>query len=203
MAKKESTFFNMVLVLFLVTLIASTSLGIIYSITKEPIEKAKIAIKITAINEVVPTFNNIPLNESSSVKLDKDSLIIYPATYDGKIVGTAIESFTNKGFSGKIRLMIGFLPDGSINNITVLEHKETPGLGDKMEKKKSDFSKQFIGKNPKSFKLKVTKDGGDVDAITAATISSRAFCDAIQNAYSTYLSLENELIKIDTTQVEN
>jgi electron transport complex protein RnfG len=82
--------------------------------------------------------------------------------------------------------MVGLLPDGSINNISVLEHKETPGLGDKMQKNKSSWSEQFNGKNPGSFKLAVTKDGGDVDAITAATISSRAYTDAVKRAYETY-----------------
>ncbi len=200
MTKKESSFLNMVLTLLIVTLLSSTSLGIIYSITKEPIEKAKIAIKIAAINEVVPEFNNIPLNESESIHINKDSLVIYPAKKDGQKVGTAIETFSNKGFGGKIKLMVGFLPDGTLNNISVMEHKETPGLGDKMQKEKSSFSEQFAGKNPSTYKLKVVKDGGDVDAITAATISSRAFCDAVQSAYNTFISLE---VKNDSTQVEN
>ena len=200
MAKRESTFINMIFVLFAVTLISATSLGLIYSITKEPIEEAKTAIKIAAINEVVPTFNNIPLMESESVHLDKDSLIVYPAKKDSIFVGVAIETFSNKGFGGKIKLMVGFLPDGTINNISVMEHKETPGLGDKMDKRKSDYSLQFQGKNPKNYKLKVKKDGGNVDAITAATISSRAFCDAVQNAYNTFTSLKFEN---DSTQIEN
>ena len=68
-------------------------------------------------------------------------------------------------------------------NITVLEHKETPGLGTKMTEPL--FKNQFIQKNPSEFILKVKKDGGPVDAITAATISSRAFCDAVQRAYNT------------------
>ncbi len=83
--------------------------------------------------------------------------------------------------------MIGFLPDGTIKDVAVLEHKETPGLGDKMERKKSDWSLQFQGQNPATFKIAVTKDGGDVDAITASTISSRAFCDAVERAYITYM----------------
>ena len=83
--------------------------------------------------------------------------------------------------------MVGFLPDGTIHNISVLEHKETPGLGDKMTKAKSDWSVQFNGKDPSDFKLMVTKDGGDVDAITASTISSRAFCDAVDRAYKAYM----------------
>ena len=86
-------------------------------------------------------------------------------------------------------MLVGFLPDGTIKDIAVLENKETPGLGDKMLKSKSNWSTQFEEKNPANFKLKVKKDGGDVDAITAATISSRAFCDAVQRAYN---ALETE-----------
>jgi electron transport complex protein RnfG len=77
--------------------------------------------------------------------------------------------------------MAGFKVDGSINNISVLEQKETPGLGTKMKEDK--FKNQFLGKNPNSYKMIVKKDGGEVDAITAATISSRAYCDAMQKAY--------------------
>ena len=79
--------------------------------------------------------------------------------------------------------MAGFKTDGTIINITVLTHKETPGLGNKMTEPK--FKDQFMNKNPKEFSLVVDKDGGPVDAITAATISSRAFCDAVQRAYNT------------------
>jgi len=79
--------------------------------------------------------------------------------------------------------MAGFMPDGTIAGISVLDHKETPGLGTKMTE--PGFKGQFTGKNPGEFMLKVKKDGGQVDAITAATISSRAFCDAVQRAYNT------------------
>ena len=79
--------------------------------------------------------------------------------------------------------MAGFKPDGTIINISVLEQKETPGLGTKMAEPK--FKDQFNDKNPSQYILKVKKDGGPVDAITAATISSRAFCDAVQRAYNT------------------
>jgi len=82
--------------------------------------------------------------------------------------------------------MVGFLPDGTIYDVEVLDHKETPGLGDKIDRKKSDFTRQFQNKNPGAFSLTVKKDGGSVDAITAATISSRAFCNAVQRAYDVY-----------------
>ncbi len=193
MAKKESTLLNMVLTLFLVTALASTALGFVYVFTKDPIAAAKLAKRNTAIEQVLPEFNNDPLQEARAVAVDGDSLYLYPGRKDGQLVGTAIQTFSKKGFSGYVWLMVGLLPDGTIHDIVVLEHKETPGLGDKMEKKKSydkktgkSWSSQFEGKNPDNFKLMVKKDGGDVDAITASTISSRAFCDAVDRAVKVY-----------------
>jgi electron transport complex protein RnfG len=81
--------------------------------------------------------------------------------------------------------MVGFSPDGTIYSTSVLEQKETPGLGTKMTQ--PFFKDQFDGKNPSSFKLFVKKDGGQVDAITASTITSRAYCDAVQRAYDAYM----------------
>ncbi|MDK2979230.1 MAG: H+/Na+-translocating ferredoxin:NAD+ oxidoreductase subunit [Bacteroidales bacterium] len=177
----------MVLALFMVTFIVSAALGYIYEITKEPIAASKLAKQNNAIKQVVPEFNNEPGKESYKMAVDGDTLEFFPAKYDGELVGTAVSTFTNKGFGGNIKLMVGFLPDGTIHNISVLEHKETPGLGDKMQRSKSEWSVQFNGKNPADYKLKVTKDGGDVDAITASTITSRAFCDAVERAYNAYM----------------
>jgi electron transport complex protein RnfG len=101
-------------------------------------------------------------------------------------LGTAVETFTNKGFSGEFKLMVGFSPDGTIIDIAVIKHSETPGLGDKMEIDKSDFHVQFKGQHPDSFNVAVTKDRGDVDAITASTITSRAYCDAVMRAYEAF-----------------
>ena len=198
MDNQNSRFFDMVKTLFIVTFLASASTALVYNITEKPIENAKIAKKLAAIQEVVPAFNNVPSNEADVVYIENDSLELYPAKMDGKLVGVAVETFSDKGFSGKIKLMVGLLPDGKINDIRVIEHKETPGLGDKMEKDKSFFSHQLKGKDPAKYVLKVTKDGGDVDAITAATITSRAFCDAVQRAYDVFKtsSMYNDSIDI-------
>lgn len=187
MAKKESTFTSMVLTLFIVTFVASAALGYIYELTKAPIAASKIAKQNNAIMQVVPEFDNDPVKEVYKKAVDGDTLMFFPAKKNGELVGTAVSTFTNKGFGGLVKLMVGFLPDGTINNISVLDHHETPGLGDKMTKSKSSWSVQFNGKNPANFQLKVTKDGGDVDAITASTISSRAYCDAVDRAYKAYM----------------
>ncbi len=186
MAKKvESTFLSMVLTLLLVTLIASAALAYVYKVTKGPIEQSLLKKKLDAIGQVVPGFTNDPNAEMYKVMAydNTDSLEVYPAKKDGKLIGYAVKTFTNKGFGGLVELMVGFSPDLTIQNIAVLSHTETPGLGSKMTTPK--FKGQFKNKNPKNFKLVVKKDGGDVDAITAATISSRAFCDAVDRAYKT------------------
>ena len=193
MAKRESTFLNMVVALFVVTFVASSSLGFIYELTKEPIAAAGMAKKNEAISSVVPGFDNDPGQEEYRVEVPAGELVFYPAKIGDELVGTAVETFTNRGFSGTIRLMVGLLPDGTINGIEVLEHKETPGLGDKMESGKSDFSLQFEGKNPETFRLRIRQDGGDVDGITATTISSRAYCEAVQLAWSAYMNKDGDL----------
>jgi electron transport complex protein RnfG len=183
MAKTESTFKNMVLSLTLISLGASACLGYVYQMTKEPIALSILNKKLTAIKLVVPDFNNDPNAEMFRLPTGEgDSLDVYPARKDSIVVGYAVNTNTKKGFSGNINLMAGFKPDGTIISITVLDQKETPGLGTKMTEPL--FKDQFKDKNPSQFKLKVKKDGGPVDAITAATISSRAFCDALQRAYN-------------------
>ncbi len=187
MAKKESTFLSMVSTLFMVTLVAAGLLGSVFALTKEPIRLAELKKKNEAIQVVVPGFDNEPSQEVERMFVDGDSLYLYTARKGEEILGTAVETFTNKGFSGQFKLMVGFAPDGSIIDIAVIKHAETPGLGDKMEKSKSDFSVQFMGKHPDSYNLTVTKDRGDVDAITASTITSRAYCDAVTRAYGAFV----------------
>jgi len=184
-SKKESSFLNMVLTLFVVAAVAALALGAVYVATKKPIALAKQKKQQTAIKAVLPVFDSLQVMKVPDAD-GKDSLRLNVAYRKGKWVGVAVNTYTDKGFGGRIDAMIGFLPDGSIYNTSILSLKETPGLGTKLDKKKSNFPDQFMGKNPATFKLKVKKDGGDVDAITAATISSRAFCDALKRAYDTF-----------------
>lgn len=189
MAKKESTFVNMVLTLFLVCGIAAGALGYIYTITKEPIATAKKDFLYKQINVVVPGADQGEIAEP----VTKDGLNYYVVKdKSGQVIGTAVESFTESGFSGRFDIIVGFDQDGKILDSNVLTHKETPGLGDKMSKDVATWNEQFKKKDPASFKLIVKKDGGDVDAITAATISSRGYCDALQKAYDGYMKFKNE-----------
>jgi len=199
---KESSLKNMLLCLFVVTFGVSAVLGGVYVLTYESIEAAKKHEVNAAIAAVVPTFDNDPSTEVIEQNVDGKKVKIYPALQGDQPVGYAIEASTTQGFSGLIVLMIGFLPDGTIHNSAVVSHAETPGLGDKIEQKKGNWSLQFNGKHPDTFRLSVKKDGGDVDAITASTITSRAFCDAVELAYKAFLTVQPES-NIQIEQGEN
>lgn len=188
MAKTESTFFNMVITLLVIAGIASLALGGVYNLTKEPIRLAKKAKAEAAIKAVVPNFDSL-YSFKYKPESGKDSLVIHKAFRENSLVGTAIASYSNEGYDPtQIQIMVGFLPDGSVENTSVVQHKETPGLGTKMAE--PAFKDQFMGINPATFDLRVKKDGGDVDAITAATITSRAFADAVERAYQSFQKIE-------------
>ena len=184
MAAKKDTLFNMFVALFVICVVAGGVLGVVYNATKDPIAAAETAKKTEAIKNVLPEFNE--LKETMVMSALEDVEIPFYLAYDAdnNFIGAAVETFTNKGFSGNISLMVGILADGTLKNISVLQHAETPGLGSKMTE--PTFKDQFNGKKADSFNIKVKKDGGDVDAITAATISSRAFCDAVNRALLTF-----------------
>ncbi len=189
--KKSNTIVTMVLSLGIVTIVAAAILGGVYEMTKEPIAKAEAQAKTDAIANVAPEFNNVPGEEAFAVLLegDTDSIRVYPAKKDGQLVGAAVESFDDKGFSGMIELMYGFDAEGNVTGFSVLKHAETPGLGAKMGEwfKDPAGNRSVLGKNPAKNNLTVSKDGGEVDAITAATITSRAFLRALDRANKAFI----------------
>jgi electron transport complex protein RnfG len=180
--KLPSTFFNMVVVLTAIALASALALGITYSATKDAIAMVEVKRTLKALNKVMPGFDNNPYEERYTLDDEEyEDMEFFPAKKGGQSVGTAVRTYSDNGFNERIWLMVGFSADLKINSISVIKHKETPGLGTKMKEPK--FKDQFNGKDPAAFKLKVKKDGGDVDAISAATITSRAFCDATEKAY--------------------
>jgi electron transport complex protein RnfG len=194
----KSSLRNMVLVLTLVCLGASAAVAVIYSVTKDPIAAAATAKTNKAIEEVVPAFDNNPseevLNIAADLQKPDETNKVYVAKKGGEIVGYAIESTTKKGFGGAFSIMVGFTPDGKVYNTSVLSHSETPGLGAKITDKASHFITQWKDKNltDGSVNISVKKDGGDIDAITASTISSRAFCDAMEIAANVFSNITSE-----------
>ena len=181
MAKQlQSTLPNMFIVLTLVCLVSAAALGFTYAQTKDRIEHLSAQKRVEAIRQVLPEFDNDPVAEEYTPE-SFPRLTLYPAARDGARIGTAVRTYSEQGYSGTIWIMVGFDADGVITGTSVLEHKETPGLGAKMAEQ--EFRSQFEGLDPAEQQLAVAKDGGDVDAITAATITSRAFGDAAERAY--------------------
>lgn len=177
----KSTLVNMVLSLGVITVVAAAALAGVYTATKAPIEQAKAEKQKAAIGQVLPeiSFNNNPADEAAEITVNGETVTVFPARQDGEIVGIAVESHDTNGFSGNITVMYGFNPSGDITGYAVMQHTETPGLGSKMEEWFRNPAHSIIGLNAATSNLTVSKDGGDVDAITAATISSRAFLRAL------------------------
>jgi len=189
MKKLPSTLLNMTLVLTIIALVSAGGLAFAYKLTKVRIEKVAQEKQLQAITKVIlPGFTNSPDMEVQNIKLKEGTLSLFPAKENGNLTSVAVQSFSNKGYGGKVVVMVGLTSDGKITNTSVLEQKETPGLGTKMETER--FRSQFNGKGPANSNLTVKKDGGEVDAITAATISSRAFCDAIDLAYKAFIKFK-------------
>jgi len=168
----------MVLCLTAVCLVCSALLAFAYAVTLEPIGAAQVAKTNASIAKVLPEFTGTPV--LSSVTVDGVEYSYYKA--DG--AGYAIMTST-AGFGGPLSLMVGVREDGTIHNTVVLSQSETPGLGAKCQTDEK-FISQFRGWDPQSKKLSVRKDGGDVDAITASTITSRAYTLAVGTAVKVY-----------------
>ena len=187
----KSTLLNMTAVLFGITLVASAGVGFVNMITVEPIAAAKEAATLAALNEVLPAFDATTTEE---LTIDDMPITVYTATAGGSVSGYAVQSKTTQGFGGVVRLMVGFTPEGEVVNVNVLEQTETPGLGTKMADEGNVLLGSVKGQKLEEKKLvdgrlAVKKDGGDVDALTAATISSRAYVDAINRAWMAYKSV--------------
>ncbi len=190
MKKLESSFVNMVIVLTVITVIAAACLGAMNNVTAEPIAASKKAKQEAAIKAVLPEFTTV---DTETIVNEQKIFRAYDA--NGVLVGIAIET-AELGFGGDITTMVGFDANGSIVDYSLLTHAETPGLGSKLVdwfKVKSDIR----GAKAESMPLKVSKDGGNYDAITAATISSRAFLNSINKAYETYQIARGETPTID------
>ena len=190
MKKLESSLKNMTLVLTLVAVIMGGILAYVNHLTEGPIAQQKEKALADGIKTVMGggelTVTKTDTVRQNDAKGKEMTYVIYQ-TQDakGQDLGAAVESVT-MGFGGNLKVLVGFNPEGNILGYTLLEHSETPGLGAKADKWFQKGEKgDIIGKSPAEA-LTVSKDGGQVDAITASTITSRAFLLAVNNAYNAY-----------------
>ena len=189
MKKLESSLLNMVLVLTSVAVIMGGILAFVNHLTEGPISEQKAKALADGIKSVMGV-DEITVSTTDTVRQNiagKELTYVIYQTKDakGNDLGAAVESTTG-GFGGDLKVLVGFDPEGKILGYTLLEHAETPGLGAKADKWFQKGEKgDIIGKSPIE-PLTVSKDGGQVDAITASTITSRAFLLAVNNAYNAY-----------------
>lgn len=191
---------RMVIVLTAICLVAALALSQVYAVTKGPIEKANRAEKLMAIKAVLPDYDNEPDKGEKKI----GNRIYYPGTIANKPVGFAFEAVSPNGYSGEIKVLVGVLPDGSVNGLEILDHKETPGLGQKIEDEK--WTQKVIFKDPikkthrtlANTKWNVKKDGGEIDQISGATISPRAVVEAVKGGLEDYNSAKGQLLSEET-----
>lgn len=182
MKKLPSTLPNMLLVLTLISVIAAGALAYVNKITAGPIEENKARTLAEGINSVLGVTDAQVKDTKTVQDANGNDVILYSTDK-----GMAVQAVDPNGFGGTLKVLVGFSEEGTIKGYTVLEHAETPGLGAKanfwfQKGEKGDI----IGKNPGEKELTVSKDGGDVDAITASTITSRAFLRAVNVAFHAY-----------------
>jgi electron transport complex protein RnfG len=190
MKKLESSLTNMVLVLTLVAVVMGGILAFVNHLTEGPISEQKEKALADGIKAVM-VCDELTVSKTDEVKQNDEkgkevTYIVYQVKdAQGNDLGAAVQS-TTMGFGGDLKVLVGFDPEGKILGYTLLEHAETPGLGAKADQWFQKGQKgDIIGKDPQE-PLTVSKDGGQVDAITASTITSRAFLKAVNNAYTAY-----------------
>lgn len=184
MAKKaQSTLVNMLLSLTAIALVAAAALAAINAVTQEPIAQAQEAKVQAAIKAVLPDFDKLDTKDVDGKNIN----VAYDA--QGEFVGAAIEAGNDNGFGGHLQVMVGFDKDGNVYGYSILESHETPGLGAKAgEWFQKDGKGSVIGSNPAT-PLTVKKDGGNIDAISGSTITSRAFLTAVNDAYAVFTKI--------------
>ncbi|MDD3803872.1 MAG: RnfABCDGE type electron transport complex subunit G [bacterium] len=193
--------------LFIVCVIAAAVLAWVYGFTKEPIEKSKKSETLDAIKIVVSGMTDQMTIKDSVISLKDDTakvqsfIVMNP---DSTVYAYTIKTYTSLGYGGNITMMVGVDTSFEITGIQPLEYSETPGLGTKMTRE--EFKSQFLGKSLDNFKFKAQKDGGDIVAITAATITSRAVGDALERGLNTLISnfkTQSDTIKSDSVAIDS
>jgi len=207
MKKLESSLLNMILVLTGVTVVMGAILAYVNELTSGPINEQKEkalaeGIKTVMVSDDIVVAHTDTVKQHDSKGKELTFIIYQTKDAQGNDLGAAVQSATG-GFGGDLKVLVGFNPEGTILGYTLLEHQETPGLGAKADKWFQKGEKgDIIGKTPAE-PLTVSKDGGQVDAITASTITSRAFLLAVNNAYNAYKAKTVDGESGATKHVEN
>jgi Na+-translocating ferredoxin:NAD+ oxidoreductase subunit G len=178
------------LTLALFALVCTSLVVATHLLTQDKIAHQQQREQLATLNELIPpgSYDNDLVASCKQVTSpllgSEQAMPLYTAMLAGKVTGYALETVAPDGYSGAIRLIVGTDASGKVSGVRVLAHRETPGLGDKIELKKSNWILSFnghslTGDNANSWAVK--KDGGDFDAFTGATITPRAVVKAVAN----------------------
>ncbi|MFT4927580.1 MAG: electron transport complex protein RnfG [Phenylobacterium sp.] len=165
--------------------------AVVHMLTKDTIIEQEQKVLLQTLNAVLPSdaYDN-ELAKDCILVIDKPALgndkphQLYRAYKDGQPAGAIIETTAPDGYTGSIQLMTAFLIDGTVTGVRVLKHQETPGLGDKIDERKSDWIDSFNGykvKGEDDQRWAVKKDNGIFDQFTGATITPRAVVQSVKN----------------------
>jgi len=183
---------RLILTVAIICSLAGALLSGVDALTRDRIAAVNRSKQLTAIQDVLPPCDNKPDATTCTVQHGGREWLFYVAREGGSFAGAAVATSSAGGYGGDISVMLGIKADGKTQAIAILAQKETPGLGANIEG--DDFKLNFAGKDVKATHWAVAKDGGDIDQITAATISSRAVTDAVKAAIDAYLA------NVDTIQ---
>lgn len=212
---KKDSFAAIGIVLGLTCAIASFILAVTFIRTEKPIRDAKLRATDEALKSVLPGFDNAPANEELKIDCSGQELVFYPAKKNNRLVGVAASAVSTKGYSGNLRVIASMSPDGKIITVIVTEENETPGLGtvvtDRVEQKTifnlfdhknrksgglpaNPVLDSFHGKDVAGAPWNVKKDGGEIESVTGATISSRAVTDAVNMIAEAYTKNREDIL---------
>ena len=192
-------------VLALFALLATSLVSVTHQLTAGKIEEQQQQELLNVLNQVIPAdshdnelYKSCTLLTSEQYLGTSAPMSAYIAEKDGKKVGMAIEAIAPDGYSGAIKLIVGLDLEGSVTGVRILSHNETPGLGDKIETRISDWIYSFNGKrvdNDKDSRWAVRKDGGEFDQFTGATITPRAVVSAVKKVSLYYRANQQRLFE--------
>jgi electron transport complex protein RnfG len=194
------------LLLGLFAVVATTLVAFTETNTRDQIRENQRQALLSGINALIPhdQYDNAILQDTITLEATEElgteePTTVYRARQNGENVAVVLTAIAPNGYSGKIKILVGIYSDGTLAGVRVIEHKETPGLGDKIEAKKADWILQFEGlslKEPATAKWKVKTDGGEFDQFTGATITPRAVVGAIKGALEYFRTHRDELFAV-------
>jgi electron transport complex protein RnfG len=192
------------MVLAAVAILAFGLVAVVHELTRDRIAATERARELARFDQVLaglPHDNDL-LADTLTLRDPEllgstEAITAYRARLHGEPVAVVLEPVAPGGYSGAIRLLIAIAPDGTILGVRALVHRETPGLGDFIDTRKSDWMQQFAGKSagsPAAARWRVRKDGGDFDQYTGATITSRAVVETVGSTLEFFARHRDELL---------